>query len=389
MNRSLKVQLRGDTWYAMGTVRGPDGERHRVRRSTGFRRHEKKFAEREANRICDEIARGIEDKMTRDVTLWQAIDLYLDRPDHPGETNSRVLMSMGRKFGKRYLRKLDMMEISQHINGRGNSAGTVAREAAAFNAMLEYAKKHGIKVPRQRLVVPKVNDRRDRFLSAAERDELIGAMHPHARPLLIFLFFMGCRLGEAMNLRWRSVVGHHCVFSTRKTKGGITKKRSVPMPKVVRENMPDRTGLGADDLVFVNTLGGKWSRAAFGIHFREACAKVGIEDFRPHDCRHTYASLLVQRGASLKAVAELLGHSRIEQTNRYAHYAPSHLNDTVGLLDESAEQLSKGVTPQDGGMSWLMPDLGGPRRKKLAQLTQNDTVLTQQRFEAEFLGFEE
>ena len=68
-----------------------------------------------------------------------------------------------------------------------------------------------------------------------------------------------------------------------------------------------------------------------------AIENAGIEEFRWHDLRHTFASWLVMRGASLRAVGELLGHQTMQMTMRYAHLSPGYLSAEIGLLDYVAD----------------------------------------------------
>ena len=66
--------------------------------------------------------------------------------------------------------------------------------------------------------------------------------------------------------------------------------------------------------------------------FTTACRKAGVEGFRFHDLRHTIASQLVMNGVGLKAVQELLGHSVLKMTMRYAHLSQAHLQEAVAVL---------------------------------------------------------
>lgn len=86
------------------------------------------------------------------------------------------------------------------------------------------------------------------------------------------------------------------------------------------------------DFVFCDPQGRRFY--AVKRSFASACRRAGIEAFRFHDLRHTFASRLVMRGASLKAVQELLGHADLKMTMRYAHLSHEHLRDSVNLLND-------------------------------------------------------
>ncbi len=67
--------------------------------------------------------------------------------------------------------------------------------------------------------------------------------------------------------------------------------------------------------------------------FKGALTRAGIENFTFRDLRHTFASHLIMRGASLKEVQELLGHKTVTMTLRYAHLAEENKRKAVGLLN--------------------------------------------------------
>jgi integrase len=94
--------------------------------------------------------------------------------------------------------------------------------------------------------------------------------------------------------------------------------------------------------VFARRDGAAWGQIRTG--FASALKRAGIEGFRFHDLRHTAASHLVMRGASLKDVQELLGHADLKMTQRYAHLSPAHLRGAVDRLD--------GLTPVTRSHEW-------------------------------------
>jgi hypothetical protein len=93
--------------------------------------------------------------------------------------------------------------------------------------------------------------------------------------------------------------------------------------------------------------------------FRTAMEIAGIKDFTWHDLRHTFASWLMVRGASLRAVAELLGHRGLRMVMRYAHLSPAYLSAEVRLLDSpGAERAKKGQrVPKASGRQAKVPKI--------------------------------
>ena len=83
--------------------------------------------------------------------------------------------------------------------------------------------------------------------------------------------------------------------------------------------------------------------------FYNALRKAGIQDFRFHDLRHTFATRLVQSGVDIYSVAKLLGHKDIKTTQRYAHHYPESLRRSVQILDSfsgSVESPEQGDSEQ-------------------------------------------
>ena len=72
--------------------------------------------------------------------------------------------------------------------------------------------------------------------------------------------------------------------------------------------------------------------------WNSACKRAGIEDFRFHDLRHTWASWLIQSGVPLSVLQEMGGWESIEMVRRYAHLAPNHLTEHARQIDSIFEE---------------------------------------------------
>lgn len=190
-----------------------------------------------------------------------------------------------------------------------------------------------------------VDPQRFRYYTAEETKVFLAAAQSERPPfplLFEFLFRMGMRLGEARALRWEAVhLDRGMVHVVRSVASGTRvetapkngKDRWVPIPPGLAAKLGEAKRR-RDLLVFEDPSGGwlqEWPvRAAWARTVRLA----DLHHTSPHDARHSYASQLVARGVPIYDVSKLLGHSTIDQTQRYAHLAPSDLAVHVVGLEE-------------------------------------------------------
>ena len=149
----------------------------------------------------------------------------------------------------------------------------------------------------------------------------------------------GLRQGELLALRWEDVdlVRGRLLVRRAVARGVIGtpksgKSREIPLNDKVLAALKRHRHLRGE-LVFCDEGGRMLPKGVCKWPLWSACKKAGLRRIGWHVLRHTFASHLVLRGAPLKAVHELLGHSTIEMTMRYAHLSPDVRRDAVRLLD--------------------------------------------------------
>jgi integrase len=131
-------------------------------------------------------------------------------------------------------------------------------------------------------------------------------------------------------------------------------RRRVPLPTIVGEALAAHIAEfppGERGLIFTNERGRPMRRNRFGEVWRPAVVKAGLrEGTRFHDLRHYYASLLIRRGASVKAVQSRLGHASATETlNTYAHLWPDDEDRTRVAIDDEFS------LPTQATMGWSAP----------------------------------
>jgi integrase len=159
---------------------------------------------------------------------------------------------------------------------------------------------------------------------------------PHMADFIRLALSTGMRRGEMLNLEWQRVNIQQRMIYLNASDQKNRRSGSIPMNTGARNAILSRARFRAEHRpgtpwVFCSKTGNRIQ--SIKRSFATACRRAGIEDFRIHDLRHTAAAWMVQSGISIREVAEVLRHSDIQVTMRYAHLAPENVRATVAVLN--------------------------------------------------------
>jgi len=162
---------------------------------------------------------------------------------------------------------------------------------------------------------------------------ILGGYPDHIHPMILLLMNTGMRRGEMFNLHWQDVdlINKRLTVAGNTSKTGQTRYIPLNVEALNVLQIWEKQTERYSGFVFIGKNGQRFSNIdkAWKVLLREA----KISEFRLHDLRHNFASRLVSAGIDLNSVRELLGHSDIKMTLRYAHLAPGRLNDAVSVLN--------------------------------------------------------
>ena len=269
-------------------------------------------------------------------------------------------------FGDCAAGKIKEIHVEKYCSHREKQvkAETVRREIGVLSAAYNHAvtKLHwGIKNPCTQAMKPKKPRGRVRWITHAEASRLILSARRsvnrdgnplsnqnHSSALADFIELAlntGCRKGELLSIEWEDIDFSNRLLKLRETKNG--EWQTVPINEKARQVLVRRlkkreTLCPSTPYVFFHEADRHGATKGDRVKnlkksFASACNRIGINDFRIHDLRHTFASWLVQNGTPLLEVSKLLRHSSVTMTERYAHLAPDHLHQTVEKLGFTAQ----------------------------------------------------
>jgi len=224
------------------------------------------------------------------------------------------------------------------------SAGTQARVISGVKSFYRYLLLEEVvkNDPTELLEAPKLKRALPEFLSVDEVELLFNTID-HSTPegqrnraMLETMYSCGLRVSELINLQLSNLyldVGFIRVI------GKGNKERLVPIGetaikqiKLYKDHVRSFVNIkqGNEDIVFLNRRGSALSRVMVFLVLKDLTAKSGIKkNIHPHTLRHSFATHLVEAGADLRAVQEMMGHKSITTTEIYTHLDRTYLRQTL------------------------------------------------------------
>lgn len=269
------------------------------------------------------------------------------------ETTANRVKALREHFTGVVMNDLAGKDIRAYMDKRsaaGKSAATINRELAALSAAInwcnteyEWALPNPVKGRKM-----KEPEGRVRWLTRAEVESLCRAARSQKFGIILESFIRlavntGCRKEEMLGLEWRRVDFANGLIYLEGVHTKAGKRRSIPLNEGALDALKQMKALHAErapSTPWVFARGNGERVVCLRKGFNEACNKAGVVDFTIHDLRHTCAAHLISAGVALAEVRDLLGHSTVMMTERYAHLAPARVRDAVRILDQGREPPS-------------------------------------------------
>lgn len=242
------------------------------------------------------------------------------------------------------INKSDIKDFIKEINEDEISARTQSRIISGIKAFYKYLiLEDYIKInPTELIESPKIGMKLPDTLSVYEIDSLLSAIdlsHPQGqrnRAILEVLYSCGLRVSELVNLKLSNIRFNEGYV---KVLGKGNKERFAPIGssalkylKIYLKEVRIHQNIKKDseDIVFLNRRGNKLTRVMIFTIIKQLAEKIGLKKkISPHTFRHSFATHLIEGGADLRAIQEMLGHESITTTEIYTHLDREFLRDAI------------------------------------------------------------
>ncbi|TDY43435.1 integrase/recombinase XerD [Alicyclobacillus sacchari] len=225
-----------------------------------------------------------------------------------------------------------------HLHARGRASSTLSRNLASIRSFFHFLVREDLlpRDPTLHVETPRIEKRLPRVLTPEDVDRLLRAPDPSGPTglrdvaMLELLYATGIRVSELVSLRCEDV---HLAAGFLRCFGKGGKERVIPIGEYALRALlayldharPVLVRAG-ETALFVNHHGTQMSRQGFWKIIKKHAREAGIvSDITPHTLRHSFATHLLERGADLRAVQEMLGHADISTTQIYTHVTKTRM----------------------------------------------------------------
>lgn len=227
------------------------------------------------------------------------------------------------------------------LREQGRAATTIARTIASIRAFHQFLLREKVTTndPTVHIETPKQDRRLPKVLSSEEVEALLSAPHSSTpidfrnKAMLELLYATGMRVSELCSLKLQDI---HLTMGFVRCIGKGNKERIIPIGQLANVALDKYLQHARDKLLkkkqhdhlFVNHHGESISRQGFWKILKKISNTAKIEkELTPHTLRHSFATHLLENGADLRAVQEMLGHADISTTQIYTHVTKTRLKD--------------------------------------------------------------
>jgi len=240
------------------------------------------------------------------------------------------------------IKKIDTSQYISYLFNQNLKSTSVNRKISSLKTFFNFLLKKKLInanpfadqiMPKKPISLPKSISEDDvvKLLDAPKPDSLIGLRD---KAMLELLYASGVRISELVNIKFSDLDLERNII---KVFGKGSKERLVPFgedaAQCISAYIDERKknkDIASIKYIFLNNRGSKISRHAFWHRLKDYCLEIGLKsDISPHTLRHAFATHLLNRGADLRSVQVLLGHSDLSTTQIYTHIAKQRLSELV------------------------------------------------------------
>lgn len=337
----MGLYKRGPVWWMSFNYQGKQ-----FRKSTET--EDRKLAQRIFDKLKGEIAEGryFQKLPGEDYTFRDMIDKYMaeysavNKLPSSHKRDKSIVKNLLSAFEDYIVSEISSKDIQAYKVSRrqdGVSPRTINYELAVMNHAFNIAIRDWEWVetnPVKKVSKEKVRNQIERWLTLEEEKKLLNASPAWLKDIIIFAINTGFRQSEILNLKWYQIDFQRRTVTITEQKNGDVD--TLPLNETVMTLLRDKVEMPLDKSkhVFPNTNNERKGNGLLMKAFHSALRKSGIEKFRFHDLRHTFATRLVQNGVDLYTVQKLGRWKNASMVTRYAHHYPESLRSGVEVMDK-------------------------------------------------------